>query len=425
MNNRIIRFFLMVLLYSTFASMLSLKARAFNKNHLEALQRGVASWNSMRADHNEFLPDLSGADLKGKNLRWVDLHNANLSGTILSQSDLSNANMKNALLENAHLNSSVLIKANFEGASLCGADLESAVLDGADFFHAVLKKAVLKKADCSNVNMMKSDLQECNFREATLVHANLTGSDLRGSYLWRVNLSRAMLTGAQVSESTILNTGRFASKAWAEEHAAVMVVEHPLSSSANTVSVDEKRSGIVFPPPHDDRRMTERPIQESNISKSKERIVAQNIWSHADGTVHGAYDRTQYDQLKSNVFDWNTMRKQERSMSIHLEEAPLDHKNLRYADLNHALLFAASFRSSDVSNCDLRFADLRKCDFQEADLERADLGCADLRGATLWRANIDRARLTGATVSNKTILDSGKNATLESAGRLGLIFTAE
>ena len=230
MNYITVRFFLIVLFCTTLASTMSLKATAFNEAHLESLNSGVASWNKMRDDHKEFIPDLSGADLKGKNLRRVDLHNANLSRAILSQSDLSNANLQNALLENAHFNSTMLIKANLANAVLSGADFENAVMDGADFHNAVLEKAVFKKADCSNVNMMDSDLQGCNFREATLVHANLNGADLRGGYLWRANLSRARLTGAKVSETTILDTGRFASKAWAEEHSAVWSSQYHLLS---------------------------------------------------------------------------------------------------------------------------------------------------------------------------------------------------
>ena len=425
MNYITVRFFLIVLLYTTLASTLSLKATAFNKAHLESLNSGVASWNKMRDDHKEFIPDLSGADLKGKNLRRVDLHNANLSRAILSQSDLSNANLQNALLENAHFNSTMLIKANLANAVLSGADFENAVMDGADFHNAVLEKAVFKKADCSNVNMMDSDLQGCNFREATLVHANLNGADLRGGYLWRANLSRARLTGAKVSETTILDTGRFASKAWAEEHSAVWVVEQPVSSAVKTLSADEKSAATVLPTTHAEEREKERPIPDSNISSSNEHIVAQNIWSHADGAALVTYDRKQYDKLKSNAFDWNRMRKQNNNMSIQLKEAPLDHKNLSYADLNHAILSASSFRASDMSKCDLRFADLRRCDLQEANLERADLGGADLRGANLWRANIDRAHFTGATVSNQTTLDSGRKATQESATRWGMIFIAE
>ena len=95
MNSKALRFLLPVLFSTALAPALSSTASAFNTAHLELLKAGVTSWNKMRAAHQEFVPDLSGAELKGKNLSGIDLHNANLSGAILSLSNLSNANLQN------------------------------------------------------------------------------------------------------------------------------------------------------------------------------------------------------------------------------------------------------------------------------------------------------------------------------------------
>jgi len=432
MSSTTLRFHLSLLLNAALLTTLSSSAAAFNTSDMESLKSGVASWNSMRADHKEYTPDLSGADLKGRKLKGIDLHNANLSGTILSQSDLSNANLQNASLNNARLNGSMLIKANLERAMLRGANLEGAMLDGANFHEAALEQAIIKKADCSNANMSDADLRNCNFREATLVNANLSGADLRGIYLWRANLSRARINGVKVSENSLLESGKFASRLWAEKHDAFFISEHQSTSSTNSVKAvpsEQKKDAIILPLDEDvhskEQKHDDNTLGKSDSSSPAESVVVpRNMWSQ-DGPINVAYDKIQYQQLKTNVFAWNDMRKRNSSISIELNKAPLDHKNLSYANLNHAKLSESSFRGTDMSNSNLQFADLRGCDLQEANLEHADLGGADLKGANLWRANLDRARLTGAIVSNKTVLNSGRKATQESAESLGMKFTAE
>jgi uncharacterized protein YjbI with pentapeptide repeats len=424
-------FFLTVTVNAALACGLSAKACAFNSTDVKTLQTGVASWNIMRATHKESIPDLSGADLKGKNLRKIDFHDTNLAGAILSQSDLSNANLQNASLENAHLRGTLLIHANLDRSLLRRADLENAVLDGANFHQSNLEGAILKRADCTNADMSGSNLKDCNFREGTLVNTDLSGADLRGSYLWRANLSRAKITGARVSEKTILETGKMASKSWAEQHGALFVVEHQASAtinSLNVIHIKDKKSEMEQPPVNTTHSEAEL-INDTTLS-DRDAVTTQtggatgNIWRQGE-TVNATYSNDQFQQLKSNVFAWNDMRKQNKKMNVELTGAPLDHKNLSYADLNHAKLSTASFRATDLSKSNLRFADLRGCNLQEANFENADLYGADLRGANLWRANLDRAQLNGGKVSNKTILTSGKKATVELSVRAGLIFISE
>jgi uncharacterized protein YjbI with pentapeptide repeats len=431
MNSKALRFLLPVLLNATLAPALFSTASAFNAAHLELLKAGVASWNSMRSTHKEFLPDFSGAALKGKKLRGADFHNANMSGANLSQSDLSNANLQGALLDSAKMSYCMLIRANLEHAGLRGANLESAVLDGAHLHQAILGQAILKKADCTNTDFSESDLRECNFREATLVNANLSGADLRATYLWRTNLSRTNMRGVKVSENTILDSGKYASRLWADNHQSFFV-EDPPPISANQVSsasIVEEAPQIVHRQKSDapalPQQVTGSTMPERDTDNSKKRFASRNIWRQSDGPAHVAYDREQYEQVKSNVFDMNRMRKSNRDIRINLTGASFDHNNLSYADLSHALLQYASFKGSDLGDSDLRSADLRGCDFREANLQHADLGCADLRGANLWRTNLSRARLAEAIVSGSTILESGKKATPELAARHGLIFVEQ
>ncbi|MEI6691099.1 MAG: pentapeptide repeat-containing protein [Chlorobium sp.] len=431
MDSKVVHLFRSLLVCAAFGNFFEPKVWAYNTSDVNVLRSGVASWNSMRALHKESIPDLSGADLKGRNLRQIDLHNANLSGALLSQSDLSNADLKNSSLEHAHLNGSLLIKAILENAVLRGADLEGAVLYGANFHKAILEGGILKKADCTNADMRESNLRDCNFREASMVNTDLRGADLRGIYLWRANMSRANINGVTVSEKTILESGKPASNMWAENHGAFFVVDRPPSTS--TTSLTAIQSGKKSSAPANTlvdtaqsvaRLSNDKPLSDIVVENSAETSGPKNIWSQGTPSKT-AYNIFQYQQLKSNVFAWNDRRKQNKNMNIDLTEAPLDHKNLSYADLSNAKLSDANFRGADLSNCNLRFADLRGCDFQEANMEHADLYGADLRGANLWRANLDRAQLNGGKVSNKTILTSGKKATVELSVRLGLIFISE
>ncbi len=429
MNSKALRFLLPVLLNAALTPTLSSTASAFNTAHIELLKAGVTSWNKMRAAHQEFIPDLSGAELKGKNLNGIDLHNANLSGAILSMSNLSNANLQKASLDSARMNGAMLIRANLEHAELQGADLENAVLDGARLHQATLRQAILKKADCTNADFSESDLKESNFREASLVNANLSGADLRAAYFWRANLSRAKVSGVKVSESTVLESGKYASRIWAESHQSLFDEKPVPSISANpvsSVSTEQESLQGVLPRQSDALPLTQQvmgnavPIKDTpGLQKS---LTPRNIWQQSGGPANVTYDRQQYEQLKSNVFDWNNMRKRDRDISVNLKGASFDHKNLSYADLSHAILLDASLKGTDLGDSDLRFADLRGCNLREANLQHADLGGADLRGANLWRANLSRTRLTGAVVSSLTVLESGKKATPELAARYGLVF---
>jgi uncharacterized protein YjbI with pentapeptide repeats len=430
MNCKAIHFLLLVLFNAALAAALSSTASAYNAAHFELLKAGVESWNNMRAAHKEFIPDLSDTSLKGKKLRGADLQNANLSGADLSQSDLSNANLQNALLDSAKMSYSILFKANLEGALLTEANLESAQLGSANLHRAVLEAAVLKKADCSNTDFSESNLRKCNLRETTLVNANLTGSDLRGAYLWRANLSRAKITAVTVSESTVLDSRNYASPLWAENHQSFFIEEPVPAISSNQVSstsTKEKESTIVPPQQPDTDQLTQQvnTMQKTDVPGSNKSSASRNSRQESVGPVTITWNRRQYEQLKSNVFDWNNMRKRNRDISVNLNGASFDRKNLAYADLSHASLRDASFKGTDLGDSNLRSSDLRGCNFREANLQHADLGSANLRGANLWRANLSRTRLTDAVVSRSTILDSGQKATQELAARRGLIFVEQ
>jgi uncharacterized protein YjbI with pentapeptide repeats len=133
-----------------------------DRRHLEALQRGALDWNVWLADERRkdyaFRPDLSGADLRGRPLEFIDLSRANLSG---------------ANLDGANLRHGSLALANLTRTTLSGAGLRT-------------------------VDLWYAQLDESDFRDADLFHAAF-GSD-------RTDLSQARLTGTQHGNGEMAGT---------------------------------------------------------------------------------------------------------------------------------------------------------------------------------------------------------------------------
>jgi uncharacterized protein YjbI with pentapeptide repeats len=162
-----------------------------NKDHVTRLEQGVAAWNDWRADNASVVPDLSGAQLHGKNLR-----DANLSGANLSGADLTNAN-----LNKAHLRGTRLHTADLHGANLIKADLAGADLDGANLSDADLAGASLHRA-----RLHDADLHEADLHGANLIQANLPGAYLYRADLRYANLHNANLTDADLSDASFHET---------------------------------------------------------------------------------------------------------------------------------------------------------------------------------------------------------------------------
>ena len=67
-----------------------------NQEHLEILKQGVAAWNQWRKEHNDIIPDLRDAHLRGADLSRADLRDAHL-GRGLSQRYLGRTNLSSFL----------------------------------------------------------------------------------------------------------------------------------------------------------------------------------------------------------------------------------------------------------------------------------------------------------------------------------------
>lgn len=125
--------------------------------------------------------DLSGADLRKRDLSDANLPMANLSETDSTEIDLTTANLWEASLSEA-----ILVEADLSGAVLWAADLSGADLRGADLSMAVL---------------WETDLSGARLRQATLTKANLHEADLTGTSVRAAKLCFAdTLSGAVLDD---------------------------------------------------------------------------------------------------------------------------------------------------------------------------------------------------------------------------------
>src|ERR671911_279945 len=108
-------------------------------------------------------PNLTRADLSGRNLSEVNLRRAELSEANLTGADLSGTNLSEANLSRADL-----MGANLTGAKLTGADLREADLSGAD-----LSGADLSGADLSTASLTQEELEPAIGDENTRLPAEL------------------------------------------------------------------------------------------------------------------------------------------------------------------------------------------------------------------------------------------------------------
>jgi hypothetical protein len=130
-----------------------------DRKHKETLHRGVAEWNAWRRENPRIVPDLSGANIRVKDLAGVDFRGANLGGALLTGADL-------------------------EGADLAGANLSHADLMAVNLHRACLKDADLTRANLMDANLKDADLAGACLEGAILYRADLKGADCVCNCLW-------------------------------------------------------------------------------------------------------------------------------------------------------------------------------------------------------------------------------------------------
>lgn len=158
--------------------------------------------------YDDWIADLSGADLKETDFTGANLTRVSLSRTSLLRATLNRTNLTRARLDRANLSSTQLVDAilegaNLEAASLVGADLANANLASANLRGARLTKLQGIAAQFQYAELSKTDWQGADLTTADFSHAKLNGADLSGTQLTGANLRNAQLRNANLQQANL------------------------------------------------------------------------------------------------------------------------------------------------------------------------------------------------------------------------------
>jgi uncharacterized protein YjbI with pentapeptide repeats len=186
---------------------------------------------------DDWIADLSGADLRDAELTGSNLTNALLNSTNLMRATLNRAKLSNSRLTGANLSSAKLISADLrqavlENASLTGADLGEAKFARANLHGARLGKVKAVRSDFTFANLSQSNWQGANISGANLSSANLQEADLSSTKLVGVDLRNAQLQNAKLRNSDLSNADlRGANLAGADLQGTDFVTTPPIRSN--------------------------------------------------------------------------------------------------------------------------------------------------------------------------------------------------
>ncbi|HEY9805779.1 MAG TPA: pentapeptide repeat-containing protein, partial [Candidatus Obscuribacterales bacterium] len=144
---------------------------------------------------DDWVTDLSGAELKDADLTGAFLSNTSMERTNLIRAVLNKADFSKARLSRANLSSAKLVAANFQNALLEGASLTGADLGNADFSQANLQGARLGQASATATK----------FQLANLVRSEWQGADLTGADFSQASLQDADLSSTKLAEANFRN----------------------------------------------------------------------------------------------------------------------------------------------------------------------------------------------------------------------------
>jgi uncharacterized protein YjbI with pentapeptide repeats len=176
-----------------------------------------ASWAAIKSKATFAGADLSGANLRGKDLSGMNLRGANFRGGDCQRINLTKANLRYAQLYAINLNGSTLNNAilektdlrwadmsnvtaestSFNGSNLSNANLNHGWLKQASFRFGVGQGLLLQNANLDSVDMMGTQLDFSNFEGAKLKNAHL-----RWASLFATKMAGTNLNGLRVSFAT-------------------------------------------------------------------------------------------------------------------------------------------------------------------------------------------------------------------------------
>lgn len=321
------------------------------------------------------LADLSKAKLRLADLRRANLRGANLRQVRLQEANLAGADLQMVSAAGATLSDASLVGARLQGADLLDADLRGADLSGADLKQAVLRLADLRRAVLTDAGLARAVLGAADLRDAVLTgaqlqEADLSGADLSGADLTRADMESATFIGAKLRKA-LLRKARLVE---------AQMTNADLVAAAFRLAELE---GAVF------------------------RFADLRLANFGGAMLHGA----DFVGTQLQGADLRSIKGQEADFGganlrgTILRLAHLQHAHFAQAILQKAQMGGANLEAADFSSADLREADLRSAKLQNANLEDADLMEANLTGAKLTGADLGGANLIGVTGLAQSQLD--------------------
>jgi len=365
--------------------------------------------------------DLSGLDLRGKNLCDADLTGAILAGCDMRGVRLDHANLFGADLQNANLTDASMRRADLRGVCLRNANLTNADLFEADLREgaiaavdrqkglrvlehvnrvgeatgAILAGANLERSRLSGVMAIRADFTDAVLKDAKMIRANFKQANMAGANLAGADMSGADFAGANMRDCILVGAKTFA---WNISQADMrgVLTDNPAGQSLS----DLPYKAMI----RDHARWCETGGAEGSPS------VFDGADLRALETIRG-YDLTALS-AKGAVFYGLDME------GVQLQGAQLEGADLRACNLRRADLRGARLVGAKLAGADLRDAQMGPlllggdrvlpCNLTGASLKNADLARADLRHAVMTDADLSRANFTNAMLRNANFTGAQK-----------------
>lgn len=227
---------------------------------------------------DDWIADLSDAQMKEANLTGANLSRVLMNRTNLIRATLNNANLSGARLSSANLSSTQLV-----GANLHNAVLANASLTGADLGEASLTQANLYAARLGRVRALGTQLQQANLTESDWQGADLSEADLSGANLRNADFSATRLTKANFRNAQLKNVNlRNADLSLADLRGANL--EGADLQGAIFVKAKPKQSDQFIKTPSSDSRSTL--LQGVDFTKAKNLDAKQLAYICTQGGLH-------------------------------------------------------------------------------------------------------------------------------------------
>ena len=161
--------------------------------HLDILNQGVDVWNQWRRENKHIRPDLTDANLRGRQLSEADFH-----GAFLDRADFAEAILVRTYFRAASL----------QGASFCSATLAENVFDDTDLEDTDFSRALIGWEMFGRVDLSKVKGLE------TIVHGGPSTIGIEAIRRSGGNIPGEFLRGCGVPDNFIEYMGSLVGKAW-------------------------------------------------------------------------------------------------------------------------------------------------------------------------------------------------------------------